>query len=113
GLGHVGGHGQGFAALADDQLRGLLGALDDAIDAQDLAALPGEEHGHGPAVADRFAGRLSGPHDDDGLAVHPVAHGQNPFRSGSSVWPASSCTPKVFSIIETWVYWAAVKTTSM
>ena len=49
--------------------------------------------------------RLRGSSDEFGA--------QNPFKSGSSVWPSSSWTPNVFSSIETWVYWPTANTTSM
>ena len=47
------------------------------------------------------------------LRSHDGVRLQNPFKSGSSVWPSSSWTPNVFSSIETWVYWPTANTTSM
>src|SRR5665213_1687109 len=105
--------GEGAAAVLSDHGGGLLSPLADAVDAQHLGALAGEQQRHGAAVADGLARRLARTHDDHALAVQSARHLQKPFRSGSSVRPWSSCTPKVFRNIETWVYWAAVNTTSM
>ena len=112
-LDHVGGQGPGLAALGRDHRRCLLGPGQVPIDAEDVGAFAGEQDRHGAAVADGLAGGLPSPDHHGGLALKTAGHDQNAFRSGSRVWPASSCTPKLFRIIDTCVYWPQVNTTSM
>src|SRR5262249_24392058 len=98
----------GFERGAADLHRRRLRTRAVAVDAEHTRALAGEHGSDGAAIADGLARGLTGA-DDDG----PLAFQSHARRSGSSVWPSSSCTPNVFRNIAIWVYCAAVNTTSI
>ena len=93
-FGDVGFEGEGLAAFVGDHADGFFRAVEMAVDAHHVRAFAGEEHGHGAAIADGLARRLSGADDDGGLVCEAAGH-RYALRSGSTVWPSSTWMPNV------------------
>ena len=64
----------GPAPFGMDHRHGLLGTGQDAIHAEHVRSLAGEQHGHRPAVADGLSGRLTTTHHHRTLGLESASH---------------------------------------